>query len=169
MEDTGGREVDTAEAGRGFALAYGYLNRRERTVAEVRARLAKAGIGDDEIDSVIAELVELSYLDDARYARVFTEDRRTLDAWGKERISRALRERGVDRELIVVALAEAAPTAQDGELGRAVALLAQRFPSGPVDPRDRERAYGVLVRKGYGSDVAADAVRRWAGGELTGS
>ena len=37
---------------------------------------------------MIAELLEFGYLDDARYARVFTQDKRTLEAWGNERIAR---------------------------------------------------------------------------------
>lgn len=152
-----------AGTGRGYAVAYAYLNRRERTVAEVRARLERAEVRADEIDVVIAELLELGYLDDARYARVFTEDKRALEAWGSERIARALRERGVERELIQSALAEVRePDAGGSELERAVELLALRFPAGPGDPRDRQRAFGVLARKGYESETAADAVREWA-------
>ena len=203
-------ETDGAGTGRGFGVAYAFLNRRERTVAEVRARLERAEIPAEEIDAVVAELLEFGYLDDARYARVFTQDKRTLDAWGNERIARALRERGVDRDLIQAALAEDADgdgaggslglggadvglsgadvglsgtelglsgtelglSGADVELGggaglrselaRAVALLGQRFPAGPADSRDRERAFGVLARKGYESETAADAVREWA-------
>jgi len=157
-QDPGGPEG--AETGRGFGVAYAYLNKRERTVAEVRARLERAEIREDEIDRVLAELIEFGYLDDARYARVFTEDRRALDAWGNERIARALRERGVERDLIDTALAET--SAADDQHERAVALLNQRFPSGPAVQRDRERAFGLLVRKGYESETAADAVRDWA-------
>jgi len=170
---TRGAESGGPETGKGFAVAYAFVNRRERTVAEVRVRLERVGVVEGEIDAVIAELLEFGYLDDARYARVFTEDKRTLEAWGSERIARTLRERGVERELIEVALAEArggdglgadgAPGVEDdGELERAVALLGQRFPSGPVAERDRERAFGVLARKGYESETAADAVREWA-------
>jgi regulatory protein len=168
-------EVEPAapEAGKGLGVAYAYVNRRERTVAEVRARLERAEVAEDEIDAAIAELLEFGYLDDARYARVFTEDKRTLEAWGNERIARALRERGVERELIEMALVEAPAGGGfgtdgatgpegDGELERAVALLGQRFPSGPAVERDRERAFGVLARKGYESETAADAVREWA-------
>jgi regulatory protein len=186
-EETGGEpEADGgSDDGKALALAYRFLNRRERTVAEVRARLEKAEIREQQIDAAVSELIELGYLDDARYARVFTQDKRTLEAWGSERIARALRERGVERDLIELALAESAsaqPTraraadgggfaevgderpgsALDGELARAVALLQQRFPAGPVEPRDRERAFGVLARKGYESETAADAVREWA-------
>jgi regulatory protein len=143
------------------------LNKRERTVAEVRARLEKAEVPEAEIDSAIAELLEYGFLNDARYAQVFTQDKRALEAWGNERISRALRGRGIERGLIGAALVSSgdgdAETGEPiGELGRAIALLAQRFPAGPGDLRDRERAFGVLARKGYESETAADAVREWA-------
>ena len=177
-------ERAAAETGKGLGIAYAYLNRRERTLAEVRARLERAEIQDQEIDEVIAELLEFGYLDDARYARVFTQDKRTLEAWGSERIARALRERGVERELIEAALAEEPAEfdagggfgvgggfgegdgfdenpGPDSELERAVTLLSQRFPAGPAVGRDRERAFGVLARKGYESETAADAVREW--------
>jgi regulatory protein len=170
-----------SDAGRGFQAAYTYLNRRVRTVAEVRSRLEKAEIPPDEIEVVLAELLEFGYLDDARYARVFTQDKRALDAWGNERIARVLRERGVDRELVEAALAELSEVASpdvvggavdgadgrdwddaaDGEFARAVALLLRRFPAGPAEQRDRERAFGMLARKGYESETAADAVREW--------
>ncbi|HEX3802635.1 MAG TPA: RecX family transcriptional regulator [Solirubrobacteraceae bacterium] len=159
--------ADPPPAGKGLELAYRYLNKRERTVAEVRARLEKAEIPEGEIDAVVAELVELGYVNDARYARVFTEDKRALEAWGNERIARALRGRGIDGDLIEAALTspgedDAEAGEPTGEFGRAVALLVQRFPVGPAAPRDRERAFGVLVRKGYESETAADAVREWA-------
>ena len=164
--------ADQPPSNRGLEVAYAYLNRRERTVAEVRARLERAEVRDEEIDEVIAELLEFGYLDDARYARVFTQDKRMLEAWGNERIARALRDRGVERELIETALAEVSAAdgefadaddgPADGEFERAVTLLGQRFPSGPAVQRDRERAFGVLARKGYESETAADAVREWA-------
>ncbi len=154
----------------GLRYSYRYLNRRERTEAEVRARLTRAEVPGDEIELVVAELLEFGYLDDARYARVFTQDKRTLEAWGNDRIARALRDRGVERELIDAAMSEApGPDVGGGqggddrfgagvvglasELDRAVALLGQRFPSGPVEPRDRVRAFGVLARKGYESET----------------
>lgn len=159
--------------GRGFGIAYAFLNKRERTKAEVRARLERAEISGEEVEAVIAELLEFGYLDDARYARVFTEDKRNLEAWGNERIARALLERGIERDLIDAALTEGPGQGNvgggdgdreeaEGELNRAIALLEQRFPRGAAQPRDRERAFGVLARKGYESETASDAVREWA-------
>jgi regulatory protein len=84
-----------------------------------------------------------------------------LEQWGTERIARALSERGIERELIAEALAG---EPGESELARAVELLGQRFPAPPQEWRERERAFGVLVRKGYDTEVASDAIRAWTRG-----
>ena len=140
-------------------VAWRALNVRDRTVAELARVLAAKRVEPATIDAVLAELREQGYLDDARYAQRFAEDRRRLDAWGAERIERRLLALGVDRELVAAAVAE-----QDSssELEAAVALLARRFPEPPRTPRERDRALGVLVRKGYELELAHDALRRHA-------
>ena len=131
-------------------------------MAEVVARLQQSGLPAEPIDAAVTELVELGYVDDARFARVFADDKRNLEAWGAERIARVLGERGIDRALIAEVVGS---TGDDlSELDRALEVLARRFPVPAADPRERQRALGVLVRKGYDSDVAYDAVRAWAGG-----
>ena len=76
---------------------------------------------------MIAELLEFGYSDDARYARVFTQDKRALEAWGNERIARALRERGVERELIErCRSSEAAGPDVDGGQSRATEFASER-------------------------------------------
>ena len=111
------------------------------------------------IGEVVAELSESGVLDDARYARRFTEDRREVMGWGRERIEQDLTRRGIPSDLIEPALAG---RSRDGELEAARELLAQRF--GPLrDDRARTRAWQLLVRRGYGAELAYDAVRAHAG------
>jgi regulatory protein len=140
---------------RALALAYRYLNRRERTEAEMRARLERADVEPPDAEQAIAILVEQGYLDDARYARLFAQDKRELDQWGSDRIRQALLGRGVASGLVEEALG-----AQPGESerDRALALLHRRFPSPGGDRGERERALGMLVRKGYDIDLALDAI-----------
>ncbi len=144
---------------RALALAYSYLNRRERTVAELRAYLAGREVAEATIEAAVAELSELGYLDDARYARMFAEDKRSLEGWGSERIRRALREHGVERELAEQALAG---EDADDELGRALELLRRRFPQPPGDRRARDRALGMMIRKGYDGELALEALAAYA-------
>lgn len=153
------REVS---AQRALDLAYRYLGRRDRTVVEMRRHLEGKRVEPDLIDEAVAELLEQGYLDDARYARRFAEDRRTLDSWGVDRIEQRLIAVGVDRADIAAALA-AQPA--EAELNAAVALLQRKLREPPTDDRGREKALGLLVRKGYELEVAYDAVRAFARGE----
>ena len=141
---------------RALDLAYRYLGQRDRTVAEMRRYLEGKRVDPATIEDAVAELTEQGYLEDARYARRFAEDRRELDYWGTERIERRLLAVGVDRALVEAALAD--QEAED-ELHAAVALLRRRFPTPLADDRERNRALGVLVRKGYELELAHDAVR----------
>ena len=114
---------------------------------------------DDQFDRAVAEIAEQGYLDDARYAQRFVEDRVNLDGWGSDRIERKLVELGVEREHISAAL-----RGRDfgTELDAALALLQRRWREPPATERDRERALGFLVRKGYDLEIAYDAVREHA-------
>ena len=140
-------------------VAWRALNRRDRSVAEMRAMLAGKRVEPAAIDQVVNELTESGHLDDARYAQRFTEDRRRLDAWGNERIAHRLRQAGIAVEHIEQASAEADA---DDEMQRAVELLRRRFPEPPSDDRGRSRALGLLLRRGYESEAAYEAIRRHA-------
>ena len=141
---------------RALDLCYRQLGRRDRTVAELRRHLASKVVEPQSIEEAVAELTRQGYLDDARYARRYAEDRRTLDDWGPERIERKLLAAGVDPEHIAAALAQ---RDGEGELAAAVALLRRRWRDIPSTDRERERALGLLVRKGYELELAYDAVR----------
>jgi regulatory protein len=143
---------------RALDLAYRYLGQRDRTVTEVRRYLEGKRVDPATIDEAVADLGDQGYLDDARYALQFAEDRRTLDDWGTERIERKLRNAGVAADLVDAALA-----AQDAsaELEAAVGLLRRRFREPPADDRERNRALGILVRKGYDLELAHDAIRAY--------
>jgi regulatory protein len=140
-------------------FAFRYLDRRARTVDEMRRHLELKRVEASVVDRTLGTLIEDGYLDDARLARLFAEDKRDLEHWGAGRIERALLERGIDCELVDSALA--APDSE-GELDRALALLRRRLRSAPRDRREREHALGVLLRKGYEPELALEALLAFA-------
>jgi regulatory protein len=142
---------------RALAIAYRYLNSRERTQEEMRVHLERKGIDPRDVERSIQALVDQGYLDDARFAHLFVQDKRQLEEWGADRIRQVLRTRGVDSDLVEEALAEHEPDSE-GEIERALAVLRRRFPSPAGDRRERERALGVLLRKGYDVDLALEAI-----------
>ena len=150
-----------ADDQRALDLAYKALNRRDRTVGELRGYLEGKLVDPAAIDGAIAELERGGFLDDARFAQRLTEDKRTLERWGAERIERELVRRGVPPDLVEAALAQ---QDREGELDSALALLAEKVREPPADDRARDRAWRMLVRKGYAPELAYDAVRAHAAG-----
>src|SRR4051812_3710627 len=148
-----------SEDQRATELSWKALGRRERTVAELRTYLEGKRVSPEAIEATVAELIEGGHLDDARYARQFADDKRSLERWGSERIERELHRRGVADEDIAAALAG---QDRDAELEAAMELLATRFPALPADDRGRDRAWRVLVRRGYEPELAYEAVRAHA-------
>ena len=142
-------------------LGFSYIGHRDRTVAEVRRHFERKRVEPAAIDGALAELGRLGYLDDARYAQRFAEDRRRLDAWGAERIGRRLVALGVPPE---VAAAAIGTNDDHDELAAAVDLLRRRIGRPPETDRDRERALGLLARRGYELELAYDAVRAFVRG-----
>jgi regulatory protein len=149
---------------RALELALRMLNAREHSEAELRAGLARRGCADDVVDDVTAAVRAERLIDDAGYARRFAEDRRLLDRWGNERIARDLERRGIQQELVEEALAGHGP---DEELAVAIELLDRRFPLPFEGDRERDKAWRMLVRRGYEPELAYSAIRRhecrWAG------
>jgi regulatory protein len=137
-------------------LSFTFLGHRDRTEAEVRRHLERRRVEPARIDAAVAELERQGYLDDTRFARRFAEDRRGLDAWGADRIERRLVALGIEP-----ALAAETVAGEDGhdELAAAVALLRHRLRDAPRTDRDRDRALGLLARRGYELELAYDAVR----------
>ena len=99
-------------------------------------------------------------LDDARFARAFSADKRELSGWGPERIAGALAERGIAQALIDECCGG---EAREQLVERARTLLEERGASFE-DDRGRSRALGFLTRRGFDYEVAYDAIRAAAAG-----
>jgi regulatory protein len=145
------------ERERAIDLAYRAIATRDRTISELRSYLQGKRVEPAAIADAVETLVDAGFLDDARYARQFAEDKRTLERWGSERIARDLRRRGVGPELVEAAVAS---RGRDAEMQTAMLLLEASFPEPPADDRGRDRAWSLLVRRGYEPDLAYEAVRR---------
>jgi regulatory protein len=130
---------------------------RERTEQELRVLLERRKVEREVIDDVMAVVRAEGLIDDAGYARRFAEDRRLLDRWGSERIARDLERRGIERELVEQALAG---HDHEDELSIAIELLDRRFPLPFDGDRERDKAWRMLVRRGYEPELAYSAVRK---------
>ena len=136
-----------------FTMLTELLSRRDHGTQEAREKLALYGFRLQEIDAALARATEMRFLDDARFASYFIEERKRR-GWGRRKIEMELKRKGIDPEEI-----EGFPEAffdEDDEAVRARAILSRKsIPEG--------RAFDKLVRhlmsKGFSYSVAADAVK----------
>jgi regulatory protein len=149
------------ERERAIQLGYRAVGYRDRTVAELRTFLERKRVEPDAIAEAVEELTAAGFLDDARYARRFAEDKRELERWGSERIARDLHRRGIAPHLIDQAVSD---RSREAELATALLLLEQRVRP-PSDDHERHRAWRVLIRRGYDSELAYEAIRRHERGD----
>jgi regulatory protein len=145
------------ERERAIELGYRAVGYRDRTVAELRTFLERKRVEPEAIADAVEELTAAGVLDDARYARRFAEDKRDLERWGTERIARDLHRRGISPELIEQAVSD---RSRDAELATAILLLEQRV-APPQNDQERDRAWRILLRRGYDPETAYEAIRRY--------
>ncbi|QOX63274.1 regulatory protein RecX [Anoxybacterium hadale] len=95
-ENNGSQKISSFDC-RDTALLF--LNRRDRSVHEVRQHLASRDFDREEIDVAIAELIELGYLDDFRYCENYLRYAMGKGR-GPGRVAAELKDKGLDPALI---------------------------------------------------------------------
>jgi len=139
-----------------YIAALNSLARRAYSVYEMRTYLERRAEDKDVVKGVLERLKNLSYLDDARYARQFVRLHTELRKQGPFRIARDLRARGVPDRHIEAALAERSPESNEGLLVRERLQRRIKLLRGPLDERRIASLYRSLLRAGF----AADTIRR---------
>ena len=134
--------------------ATAFLAARPRSIGETTRRLRDLGYAHALVDEVVTRLVEVGYLDDDAFARVWVESRDRARPRGEFTLRRELGQKGVARPVVDEALDERAQRAPHGDAdsGAAVALLNRRRAAleREPDPRKRrQRAYALLARSGF--------------------
>ena len=137
------------------------LTPREHSVRELRQKLIKRNYQPEKIEAVIAHLMELDYLSDARFTEIYVAERiRKGD--GPLKIAANLQKRGVDRGLIE-------PTIDfddDVWIERARAVLQKRFDSNKSCDElllftewNRRRTF--LVGRGFPPHIASQTLGKF--------
>jgi regulatory protein len=143
-----------------------FLEPRQRSVTEVRRRLATAGYRPELIDGAIDRLLALGILDDRSFTAAWVESRDRARPRGERALRRELAVKGVDRELVDRAMEVRRPDPggdADPDVRAAERLMARHAAQlqRVSDPRRRrQRAYALLVRNGFDSEIASRLAAR---------
>src|SRR5210317_1648366 len=87
-----------------LAKAMEYCARSEKSRNEVRSFLEKNAASEQDIDDILATLVEEKFIDELRYAMAYVADKYRFNSWGKIKISYNLSSKGIAPAIIREAL-----------------------------------------------------------------
>ena len=79
---------------------------RERCSEEIRQKMYKLGIKPSAYPAYLKALIEESFLDDERYARIFVRSKFNQNQWGRIKIRAALAQKKMEGDLVEAALGE---------------------------------------------------------------
>ena len=89
-----------------LARIHRYCAYQERSHQEVRQKLFGYGLGEDEVDELLAQLITSGYLNEERYAKAFAGGKFRLKKWGRLKIIQALEAQGLSKNCIRSGLGE---------------------------------------------------------------
>lgn len=144
------------------ARAVRWLAMRERSEADLRARLTAYG-APDAVEAALAWLRERGYVSDRRFTEAFTEHATVEEGMGARRLRAELARHGVDATLREAAERVAAEREEEGAR-RVVERLARRMGDLPPEVRLR-RIAAALARRGFRTELVVRLAREAAQGD----
>ncbi|MDE6450963.1 MAG: RecX family transcriptional regulator [Odoribacter sp.] len=82
----------------------GLCSRKEYCTADILEKLRKWEITDEDSRKIMDFLYQYKFVDDARFARIYVEDKFRFNRWGKQKIVMMLRRKNIPSEIIEEAL-----------------------------------------------------------------
>jgi len=133
--------------------AFKFLQSRLHSAAELRRKLMRNEWGQDVVETTLAELTRMGYLDDERFARTKALSAAQRKHHGPRRAMSELLKAGVKRETASRALEDVYSATDSTETARQLALKqAPRLRK--LDPIvARRRLAGMLQHRGFDYDV----------------
>ena len=139
--------VDEAKKKLEYFCAY-----QERCHDEVVRKLYSMKMIPVAVDTIVAHLIEHNFLNEERFARSFARGKHRIKGWGRLRIVRELKARGITQYNITAALKEIPDTEYVESFFALARRLTDSIKEGNVQKK-RQKLYETLTRRGYESNL----------------
>ena len=138
--------------------ALGLLAVRPRSRRELERRLLAARFEPDEVRDVLTRLERVGLVDDEAFARQFAEHRFGSRKEGSRAVAQGLRAAGISPS-IAEAVSHDAPGDDEERAAELARSRASRL-SGVTPEKAFARLSSLLMRRGYGPEIARSAARK---------
>jgi regulatory protein len=125
-----------------------YCSYQERCHKEVSSKLYDYGLNTDEVGEVLTHLVKAGFLNEERFARAYAGGKFRQKNWGRSKIIRELKFRGISDYCIKKAMSEIDDDDYEDSLKQMAEKYLATHKGGPAWQL-KQKALKHLVAKGY--------------------
>lgn len=133
-----------------------YCGYQERCHHEVRQKLYGYGLYSQQVDQLIADLIEQNYLNEERFARLFAGGKFRMKSWGRIKITQELKLRKVSAYNIRMAMKEIEPEAYHETLQKLAEKKWAELKGKRIEKTAKTTRY--LMQKGFELPLIQDIV-----------
>lgn len=135
--------------------------RSEQCEADIKQKLYKMGFPSADVHSIIADLVEDGFIDNARYARSYARDKIRFSAWGRNKIRLGLIAKRISQQDISQGL----DAIEESDYLQALDRVAKAKSKGMIlcgqEGRvNRIKLFRHILSRGFESELASRAINR---------
>ncbi len=150
--------LEEEEQQQAYLHAIQYIGRKPRAEKEVTVCLRRKGFAPQLIERVVRKLKEQKYIDDAQFAKLWTDHRIYSHKKGRKWVQQELLLKGVSKERVQDALRQ---IDEDEEFRCAYELAAKRWTRQDAAQPERSRKVAAfLLRRGYPHSMVSRIIRQ---------
>lgn len=144
-----------------YQKAASFCAYQERTHEEVRKKLDKLFVLDDDIEIIITQLIEDKYLNEHRYAQIYAGGKFRIKKWGKTRILFELKRKNLSEYSIRSAMKEINETDYKETLQRLAEKKLESLASKESNKLILKKKLATyLIQKGYEPELVWEMVEQ---------
>jgi len=141
-----------------LAKAEHYCAYQERAQQEMRNKLYEWGQWTDDVEEIIAELIQTNFLNEERFTQVYVSGKFKIKHWGKIKIKQGLKMKNVPDKMIFNAL-----KAIDYDDYLATILMLAEKKVGSIIEKDlykkRYKLISYLLGRGFENDLIVEVLK----------
>ncbi len=135
---------------------------RERSHKEVWEKLKALNMDGETTSELVTQLIQENFLNEERFAKTYAKGKFKNNQWGRQKIRKGLREKGIHPNLIEIALREIDEKAYENELET---LLNKKLKTLKAKNQYDKKAKVArfLIGKGYEQDIVWRLINKTMG------
>lgn len=136
-----------------------YCHYQERCHSEVRYKLVELGARGEELESLLAQLVQDNLLNELRFAESYVRGKFRMNHWGRKKIVQALKQKQVSEYCIKKGLQQIDEQEYQQVVEKLITRKWGEFKKEHLQAVRKQKVLRYMLQKGFEYDLIEEAIK----------